>query len=79
MEDLALEGGEGIPTDTLRPFAFNIQRHTTEKVQNYYDSCKVHVHRTSKENATFGAFEEKSKCFHRENDPGAQAQDHFQA
>jgi len=71
MKDLAIDGGEGTPSDTLRPFAFNIQRHMTEKVQNYYDSCKVHVRRTSRENATFGAFEKKSKYFHREHDPDA--------
>jgi Leucine-rich repeat (LRR) protein len=80
MKDLRLEGEEGTPPgDTsLRPFAFNIQRHMTEKVQNYYDSCKVHVHRGSGGNGTtFGAFEKKSNYFYREHDaaPGsAQAQ-----
>ena len=76
---LAIDGGEGIPTgdDSLRPFAFNIQSHMTEKVQNYYDNCKVHVHRASGGKGTaFSAFEKKSKYFHREHDAAqAQAQD----
>jgi hypothetical protein len=34
MKDLAVDGAVGTPpSDTLRPFVYNIQRHMTEKVQ----------------------------------------------
>jgi hypothetical protein len=47
----------------------------TEKVQNYYDNCMVHVHRASGGNGTtFGAFEKKSKYFHCEYDDAVSAQ-----
>ena len=78
MKDLAIDGGEGSPTDALRPFACNIHRDLTDKAQKSYGSCKVHVHSNPGGNATFGSFEKKSKYFNREHDRGsalAQAQD----
>jgi hypothetical protein len=69
MKDLAPAGAEvGIPSDTLRPFAYNIQKHMTEKAQRYFDNCMLHVQSTNGENSRFGAFEKKSNYFERKYD-----------
>ncbi len=73
MKDLAVDGEEGTPIDTLRPFAFNIQAHMTEKVQHYFDICKLHIHSNTGENERFGAFEKKSKYFDRTYDKGSRS------
>lgn len=68
MKDLAPEGAEGTPPDTLRPFTFNIQKHMTDRVQRSFDNCMLHVQSTDGENSRFGAFQKKSNYFERKYD-----------
>ena len=40
MKDVSLPGKQGCE-DTLRPYAFNLQRHTVEKVAVEIDNCML--------------------------------------
>ena len=65
MKDLGLPDEKSSPSDTLRFFAFNIQRYTIEKVKGYIDNSKVHVKKdTLSGNDTVVAVYQKKSDFY---------------
>jgi len=49
MKDIAIPG-KADSKESLRPFAFNLQRHVLEKVQCYLDNCKLEAVEKNKDN-----------------------------
>jgi hypothetical protein len=78
LKDIALpdEENSGKEDISLRPFAFNIQSHMIEKVQNYFDDCKLRSNNDHRENSAVGVgavYESKANFFHRKYDAPSQA------
>ena len=71
LKDIALPDEENSGKDiSLRPFAFNIQSHMIEKVQNYFDDCKLRSNNDHRENSAVGVgavYEKKANFFHRKS------------
>jgi hypothetical protein len=76
LKDIALPDEENSGKDiSLRPFAFNIQSHMIEKVQNYFDDCKLRSNNDHRENSAVGVgavYEKKANFFHRKYDAPSQ-------
>jgi hypothetical protein len=51
--------------NTLRPFAFNLQRHLIEKVQGYLDHCMLHLGTNTGDKQMVGVYQKKAKFFNR--------------
>jgi hypothetical protein len=65
MKDIGLPGEIG-SEKTLRPFAFNLQRHMIEKVQGYLDNCMLHLG-TNTGDEMIGVYQKKAKFFNRKH------------
>ena len=66
MRDIALPDESLSKNTSLRPFVFNLQRHMLQKVQQYYDSCLIHL-AEDKDNAKFAVYQKKPNFFKRES------------